>query len=80
MDVPDYRRSTVDGLALASEGCYLNQTLNVIGQVEMGSHTAIKMAVYVPDGADAVIMKEDVTIEKSVIQLNKVVTTQENVI
>ena len=90
MDVPDYRRSTVDGFALASVGCYLNQTFNVIGQVEMGSHTAIKIglgeAVYVPtggmvpDGADVVIMKEDVTIEKSAIQLNKVVTTQENVI
>lgn len=73
VDIPDFRRSTVDGYAVISKDTFgagesLPVFLEVIGKVEMGEATKLKLSsgkcVYVPtggmipEGADGMIMIE----------------------
>lgn len=72
-DIPDFRRSTVDGYAVISKDTFgasesLPVFLDVIGRVEMGEATSLRVSsgkcVYVPtggmipEGADGMIMIE----------------------
>lgn len=73
LDIPDFRRSTVDGYAVISKDTFgagesLPVFLDVIGRVEMGEATSLRVTsgkcVYVPtggmipEGADGMIMIE----------------------
>lgn len=96
LNVPHFRRSTVDGYAVRSRDTHgasesLPMFLEKIGEVEMGKPTDIIVgtdkAVYVPtggmvpNGADAVVMIEYVeNIDNKNIVVSKPVVSKENII
>lgn len=94
-DVPGFNRSTVDGYAVKASNTYgssesLPSFFNIVGSVEMGQAAAMKMkegeAVYIPtggmlpDGADAVVMVEDVEVAGDLLNVFEQVAPMENVI
>ncbi|WP_427340720.1 molybdopterin molybdotransferase MoeA [Caloranaerobacter sp. DY30410] len=96
INVPEFNRSTVDGYAIISSDSHgatdtIPSFLNLIGEVKMGSKTELKItygeAVYVPtggmipEGADGVIMIENVEIiDENTIAVLKPITPGENII
>lgn len=95
-DIPDFNRSTVDGYAVVSKDTYgasesLPVFLNIIGKVEMGEATALKVSagqcVYVPtggmipEGADGMLMIEYVEcIDEGMLAGHSPVAPGENII
>ena len=78
IDIPPFQRSTVDGFAVVSDDTKKARNdhpiiLNVIGKISAGkisktkispgNAAAIATGAKIPNGADAVIMVEDVTVE-----------------
>jgi len=96
LDIPDFNRSTVDGYAVVSKDVYgvsesLPVFLNIIGKVEMGEATALKVSagscVYVPtggmipSGADSMLMLEYVElIDEGMLAAQSPVAPGENII
>ncbi len=96
LNVPHFRRSTVDGYAVRSRDTHgasesLPMFLEIIGEVEMGKVANMKVtadkAVYVPtggmvpEGADAVVMIEYVeNLDDTNITVSKSVVAKENVV
>ncbi|SHJ63204.1 molybdopterin molybdotransferase MoeA [Paramaledivibacter caminithermalis] len=96
VNVPHFRRSTVDGYAVISKDTYgasesLPAFLQVIGEVHMGKEAEIVIhhdkTAYVPtggmipDGADSVVMVEYTEkLDEENIAINKPVSTKENMI
>ncbi|KUO76410.1 MAG: hypothetical protein APF77_06850 [Clostridia bacterium BRH_c25] len=94
--IPDFNRSTVDGYAVVSKDTYgagesLPAFLNIIGKVEMGKVTALKVisgrCVYVPtggmipEGADGMLMIEYVEcIDEGMLAAHSPVAPGENII
>jgi molybdopterin molybdotransferase len=70
--LPEFRRSTVDGYAI--QASYAGGALRVIGEVAMGELTALRVGPgeaalihtggHVPEGADAVAMLENTTLDE----------------
>ncbi len=94
-DVPGFHRSTVDGYAIKAKNSYgateaMPSFFTVIGSVEMGKMAEHKIsngeAMYVPtggmlpEGADAVVMIEDVEVMDTLLNVYKQVAPRENVI
>lgn len=96
LNVPHFRRSTVDGYAVISKDTYgasesLPMFLEVLGEVEMGKAADMKVttdkAVYVPtggmipEGADAVVMVEYVEkLDDTNITISRPAVLKENII
>lgn len=96
LNVPHFRRSTVDGYAVRSRDTHganesLPMFLEIIGEVEMGKAANMKVtvdkAVYVPtggmvpEGADAVVMIEYVeNLDDTNITVSKSAVAKENVV
>ncbi|QGU94709.1 molybdopterin molybdenumtransferase MoeA [Clostridium bovifaecis] len=96
LNVPHFRRSTVDGYAVISKDTYgasesLPMFLEVLGEVEMGKAANMKIttdkAVYVPtggmipEGADAVVMVEYVEkLDSTNITISRPAVSKENII
>lgn len=96
INLPYYRRSTVDGYAVISKDTYgvsesIPVFLNIIGNVNMGEKTDIKLindcAIYVPtggmvpDGADAMVMIEYTEkLDDETIAVNSPATKNANII
>lgn len=96
INVPEFNRSTVDGYAIISSDSHgatdtIPSFLNLIGEVKMGSNIDLKVsygeAVYVPtggmipEGADGVVMIENVEIlDEYTIAVTKPIAPGENVI
>lgn len=95
VNVPDYRRSMVDGYAVRSvdfenDFATASVVLEVIGRAEMGQMTALKVergqAVYVPtggmvpDGADQVVMEEFSARQKLWVHIAKSGSGMSNII
>ncbi|MEA4825327.1 MAG: gephyrin-like molybdotransferase Glp [Clostridium sp.] len=96
LNVPHFRRSTVDGYAVISKDTYgasesLPMFLEVLGEVEMGKAANMKVttdkAVYVPtggmipEGADAVVMVEYVEkLDDTNITISRPAVSKENII
>lgn len=96
LDIPDFNRSTVDGYAVVSKDVYgasesLPVFLNIIGKVEMGEKTELKVSagncVYVPTGgmippgADSMLMIEYVElIDEGMLAAQSPVAPGENII
>jgi len=95
-DLPNFRRSTMDGYAVFAEDTYgasstLPAFLTVIGEVPMGAASHISLGVgeaalvhtggMVPDGANAVVMVENTQrVDADSIEIMKPVADGENVI
>lgn len=95
-DLPDFRRSTVDGYAVQAHDTHgasesLPAYLNLGGEVPMGDRPGFKLqgqqcaeihtGGMVPDGADAVVMLEDTQILNSgEIEIFRPAATGENII
>lgn len=95
-DIPDFNRSTVDGYAVVSKDTFgasesLPAFLNIIGKVEMGEATELKVSkgscVYVPtggmipEGADGMLMIEYTElIDEIMIAAHSPVAPGENII
>ncbi len=94
LDIPPFHRSTVDGFAVKAEdtfGAEENQpvTLQLCGLVSVGEQPKIKVAkgeaaeivtgAPIPEGADAVVMVEDVDREDDELRVYRAVTKDENV-
>jgi molybdopterin molybdotransferase len=95
-DLPDFRRSTVDGYALLAKDSHgasesLPAYLELAGEIPMGSKAEIilesrKCALIhtggmLPEGADSVVMLEDTqTLSQNEIEIYKAVAQGENVI
>jgi molybdopterin molybdotransferase len=96
LDIPDFNRSTVDGYAVISRDTFgasesIPAFLNVIGKVEMGQTTTLKIGtgqcVYVPtggmipEGADGMLMIEYVEcIDEGLLAAHSPVAPGENII
>lgn len=96
LDIPDFNRSTVDGYAVVSKDTFgasesLPAFVNIIGRVEMGEATSLKVSrgncVYVPtggmipEGADAMLMIEYVElIDEGMLAAQSPVAPGENII
>jgi len=95
-DLPNFRRSTVDGYAVYAEDTYgatagLPAFLTVIGEAPMGQATDLELGVgeaalvhtggMVPEGANAVVMVEHTQrVDETSIEVMKPVADGENVI
>lgn len=96
LDIPDFNRSTVDGYAVVSKDTYgagesMPAFLNIIGKVDMGKVTSLKVSpggcVYVPtggmipEGADGMLMIEYVeVIDEGMLAAHSPVSPGENII
>ncbi|MHB1392361.1 MAG: molybdopterin molybdotransferase MoeA [Clostridia bacterium] len=96
LDIPDFNRSTVDGYAVMSRDTFgasesIPGFLNIIGKVEMGETTSLKIGagqcVYVPTGgmipvgADGMLMIEYVEcIDEGLLAAHSPVAPGENII
>jgi len=95
-DLPDFRRSTVDGYAVLAKNTHgasesLPAYLEIAGEVPMGSPpdfslkgkacSIIHTGGMLPDGADAVVMLEDSQrLESGEIEIYKSIAVSENII
>jgi molybdenum cofactor synthesis domain-containing protein len=94
LDIPPFNRSTMDGYAVRAEdtvGADENQPicLKVVGTISIGELSTIALGggeaaeivtgAPLPEGADAVVMVEDVQREDSDLQVFTAVTANENV-
>jgi molybdopterin molybdotransferase len=95
-DLPDFRRSTVDGYAVNAGDTYgasssLPALLDIIGEVPMGAHSDLILGVgqtalvhtggMVPEGATGVVMVENTQgVDNNQIEVLKPVADGENVI
>lgn len=96
VDVPHFRRSTVDGYAVISKDTHgasesLPAFLQVIGEVHMGREAEMVIGAdktayvptggMIPDGADSVVMVEYTEkLDEENIAINKPASTKENMI
>lgn len=96
LDIPDFNRSTVDGYAVVSKDTFgasesLPAFLNVIGKVEMGESTKLKVAsgscIYVPtggmipEGADGMLMIEYIELfDERMLAAHNAVAPGDNII
>jgi molybdopterin molybdotransferase len=96
VDLPGFRRSTMDGYAVCASSTFgasdsAPALLNVVGAVEMGATTdvvvrpgqAVRILTggMVPAGADAVVMIEHTEpIDESTLEVTRAVAPQQNVI
>lgn len=96
IDVPEFNRSTVDGYAIVASDSHgasdsIPSVLNVVGEVYMGEITDKRIvsgnAIYVPtggmvpDGADGVIMIENVEkLDEDTLLLNKPISNGQSII
>ena len=93
-DIPCFNRSAVDGYAVRSRDTFGASSispvrLKVVGKVDVGEHpsisigegeaTEIATGAVIPDGADAVVMCEDVKTIDGEIDVLKSVTPLENI-
>jgi molybdenum cofactor synthesis domain-containing protein len=94
LDIPSFSRATVDGYAVRAEdtfGSDENQpaTLNIVGMAFAGEHPKMALSkgeaveivtgAPLPEGADAVVMVEDVEREDTQLQVYAAVTANSNV-
>ena len=95
-DLPNFRRSTVDGYAVNAADTYgatpgLPAFLTIAGEVPMGTVSTVNLGVgdvalvhtggMIPDDADAVVMVEDTQkVDNQSIEVMKAVSAGENVI
>lgn len=94
LDIPPFNRSTMDGYAVHSEdtvGADENQpvTLKVVGTVSIGEPSTVMLSkgeaaeivtgAPLPEGANAVVMVEDIQREDSDLQVYTAVNVDENV-
>lgn len=89
LDVPPHRNSAMDGYALRHADLGNRQALRVIGSsfagrplagsVHAGECVRIMTGAVVPDGADTVVMQENVQRDGDTIQINKPPKAGENV-
>ncbi len=94
-NIPEFRRSTVDGYAVKAEdtiGCSdsLPAFLKLIGETKMGENTDLNLNTYetvyvptggiVPEGADAVVMIEYTEVFGEEIAVNKPISNLENIV
>lgn len=96
IDVPEFNRSTVDGYAILASDSHgasdsIPSILNMLGEVHMGETTDESIvsgnAIYVPtgamvpDGADGVIMIENIEkLDEESLLLNRPISKGENII
>lgn len=96
LDIPDFRRSTVDGYAVRSKDTFgasesIPAFLNIIGKVEMGEAASLKIEAgqcayvptggMIPEGADGMLMIEYVEcIDEGMLAAHSPVAPGENII
>ncbi len=93
-DVPGFDRSTRDGYAIyiGAEDQVLSSgaQLKIIGEIRIGRRARIKIrkgetvrvatGSYVPNGSNAVVMKEYATVERNILTITKDVQPGENIL
>ncbi|MHC4861310.1 MAG: molybdopterin molybdotransferase MoeA, partial [Planctomycetota bacterium] len=96
VDLPGFRRSTMDGFAVCASSTFgasdsAPALLTIVGSVEMGASAEVSVAPgqaariltggMVPTGADAVVMVEHTEpIDETTIEVTRAVAPQQNVI
>ncbi len=89
LNVPCHNNSAMDGYALRHHDINAEMTLKVIGQslaghpfkgtVSQGECVRIMTGAVIPEGADSVIMQENVSVNNNSIHINQTATLGENI-
>jgi molybdopterin molybdotransferase len=89
LPLPRFDNSSMDGYAVVASACRAGERLHVIGQqaagidheltLRHGEAVRIFTGAPIPAGADAVVMQEDVTLERDHIVVNAGVAPGENI-
>lgn len=89
INVPSHNNSAMDGYALRHQDLHMETPLNLIGQslaghpfngvVNQGDCVRIMTGAVIPEGADTVVMQENVSANNDFIHINKLPKLGENI-